>query len=145
MVQVVANGMSTDHPVPDLVFVDDSHIPRNDPRQIGAVGRHKGADRWGRWDGPKHKRVGEAEWWAFTTDPIRGDLAWCVRYHPDHGRTVVLVNDGDASSLHSKWGGPGQPLLFRAGGYWWDGTAWYRPSQVFDWAAEKYDRRKVGA
>ena len=35
------------------------------------------------------------------------------------------------------------PLLFRSGGYWWDGTAWYRPLRVFDWAGEDYFRRAV--
>lgn len=142
-VRVVANGISTDHPVPDLAFVDDTHIPLDDPRQIEAVGRHKGEDMWGRWDGPGNERVGEAQWWAFTTDPNRTDVAWCVRYHPEHGRTVVLVNDDDASALHTDWSEVGGPLLFRAGGYWWDGDTWYRPSQVFDWASERFARRTV--
>ena len=36
-------------------------------------------------------------------------------------------------------------LLFRAGGYWWDGTTWYRPGQVWDGPDEKYYRRPVPA
>jgi hypothetical protein len=34
-------------------------------------------------------------------------------------------------------------LLFRSGGYWWDGTTWYRPAQVWDAASEQYYRRPV--
>ncbi|WP_031488184.1 hypothetical protein [Streptomyces bicolor] len=34
-------------------------------------------------------------------------------------------------------------LLFRAGGYWWDGTTWYRPGQVWDPVAQDYERRKA--
>ena len=30
-----------------------------------------------------------------------------------------------------------QALLFRAGGYWWDGATWYRPGQVWDGAADE--------
>jgi predicted DNA-binding transcriptional regulator AlpA len=36
-------------------------------------------------------------------------------------------------------------LLFRAGGYWWDGTAWYRPHQVWDAVTETYVRRQAPA
>lgn len=134
--QPVANGLRTDHPVPDLPFVDDSHIPLDDPHAIQAVGRHDGSDMWGRED-----RVREGEGWiAFTTDPIRHDLAWCVRHHPDHGRTVLLYRDRDASTVHAGWRAA---LLFRAGGYWWDGETWYRPSQVWDHASETYVRRPV--
>ncbi|MFI1241443.1 hypothetical protein [Nocardia salmonicida] len=84
-----------------------------------------------------------SEWWAFTTDQSRPDVAWSVRYHPEHGRTVLLVRDGQASSLHSQWDEQGGPLLFRSGAYWWDGTTWFRPSQVYDSAGEKYMRREV--
>ncbi|MFE9468700.1 hypothetical protein ACFYNW_34695 [Streptomyces virginiae] len=34
-------------------------------------------------------------------------------------------------------------LLYRHGGYWWDGTAWHRPGVVFDGAYERYDARPV--
>ncbi|SBW24496.1 hypothetical protein FDG2_4180 [Candidatus Protofrankia californiensis] len=134
--QPIANGIRTDHPVPDLPFVDDTHIPLDDPRAIQAVGRHDGSDMWGRED-----RAYEGKGWtAFTTDPIRHDLAWCVRHHPDHGRTVLLYRDNDASTVHAGWKAA---LLFRAGGYWWDGETWYRPSQVWDHASETYIRRAV--
>ncbi|MGH3827772.1 MAG: hypothetical protein ACRDQX_11460, partial [Pseudonocardiaceae bacterium] len=39
----------------------------------------------------------------------------------------------------------GPALLFRSGGYWWDGTTWYRPSQVWDGASEEYVARPVPA
>ncbi|RPK32024.1 hypothetical protein EES39_39545 [Streptomyces sp. ADI92-24] len=34
-------------------------------------------------------------------------------------------------------------FLYRHGGYWWDGAAWHRPSQVVDRAFEGYDARPV--
>ncbi|WP_100514057.1 helix-turn-helix transcriptional regulator [Mycobacteroides abscessus] len=146
-VQIVANGISTDHPVPDLAFVDDSHIPVNDPEALEAIGRGQGGDRWGRcdlgpgYDQPAHQR----QWWAATTDPDDTRLGWCVRYHPEHGRSVVLVRREDTFDLNADWSyssGP-TPLLFRAGGYWWDGQDWYRPQLVMDWVAERHARRKV--
>jgi len=130
----IANGISTDHPVPGLPFADDTHIPLHDPRATEAIGRGAGEGMWGRWDDDR-----DDGWRAFTTDPIRHDLAWCIRQHPDHGRSVLLVRDTDAASLHTDW--HRGPLLFRTGGYWWDGTAWYRPLQVWDAASEAYSRR----
>jgi hypothetical protein len=135
-----ANGTRTDHPVPGLPFVDDSHLPLDDgPEAIEAVGRNKGEGMWGRFD---EDFEGDS-WRAFTTDPINHQLGWAVRYHPDHGRTVLLMSDGATSSLHSDW--TGDPLLFRAGGYWWDGTTWYRPGQIWDPVTEDYERRKARA
>jgi hypothetical protein len=134
----VANGARTDHPVPDLPFVDDGHIPVEDPLGIEAIGRHPGTGTWGREDPAR-----DGGWVAFTTDPGRHDLAWCVRWHPVHGRSVLLVRDEDAASMHSLLGA--SALLFRAGGYWWDGEAWYRPAQVWDVAGEQFYRRPVPA
>ncbi|MFI6522607.1 helix-turn-helix transcriptional regulator [Spirillospora sp. NPDC050679] len=136
--KAVANGLRTDHPIPDLPFVDDSHIPLEDPAAIEAVGRHRGEGMWGREDTCR-----DGGWVAFTTDPIRHDLGWCVRWHPEHGRSVTLYRDRDAAGVHADLGGPA--LLFRAGGYWWDGTTWYRPSQVWDAASEDYYQRPVPA
>ncbi|MGV4985778.1 helix-turn-helix transcriptional regulator [Streptomyces sp. NRAIS4] len=136
----VANGLRTDHPVPGLPFVDDSHLPIGDPAAIEAIGRHEEGGTWGRWD---KDRTTDGAWLAFTTDAIRNDLAWVVRHHPEHGRTVLLVRDKDASGWHSNWWGP--QLLFRQGGYWWDGSTWYRPDQVWDAASERHDRRPVKA
>lgn len=136
--RAVANGLHTDHPIPDLPFVDDSHIPVEDPAAIEAVGRRHGTDMWGRED-----RVRYGGWTAFTTDPRRHDLAWVVRWHPDHGRSVVLYRDDEVSAVHMVFWG--QPLLFRAGGYWWDGTTWYRPGQVWDTASEDFYQRPVPA
>jgi hypothetical protein len=80
-------------------------------------------------------------WVAFTTDLGRPDLAWVVRWHPEHGRSVLLVRDEEAASIHTLLQGP--TLLLRVGGYWWDGVTWYRPNQVWDAASEEYVRRVV--
>ncbi|MFG2437959.1 hypothetical protein [Streptomyces sp. NPDC048508] len=140
--QPIANGLHTDHPVPGLPFVDDAHIPVDDPAAIEAIGRHEEGGTWGRWDKELNTTT-KGSWLAFTTDPLRQDLAWVVRHHPDHGRTVLLVHDRDASSWHSGWWGP--QLLFRQGGYWWDGTTWFRPDQVWDAPGERFDHRPVKA
>lgn len=136
--RAVANGLRTDHPIPDLPFVDDAHLPLDDPHALEAVGRHRGTDMWGRQD-----RCTDGGWVAFTTDPTRHELGWCVRWHPLHGRSVILYRDSDIASVHMAYGGPA--LLFRSGGYWWDGTTWYRPSQVWDNPSEKYVARPVPA
>ncbi|MEU9617241.1 hypothetical protein AB0D56_37875 [Streptomyces sp. NPDC048209] len=136
----VANGIRTDHPFPDLPFVDDAHIPVDDPHGIEKIGRGVADGMWGRWD---RDRTTEGAWVAYTTDPIRHDLAWCVRYHPEHGRSVLLYRNKDASPAYMDWWHG--PLLFRSGGYWWDGTTWYRPDQVWDAASEEYDHRPVHA
>lgn len=135
--RALANGLRTDHPIPDLPFVDDSHIPADDPVAIEAVGRHEGTGLWGRHD-PNRRHGG---WMAFTTDPARPALAWSVRWHPDHGRSVVLYANEEVGGVHMALWSPA--LLFRAGGYWWDGTAWYRPGQIWDAAGEDYYRRPV--
>jgi hypothetical protein len=137
--RAVANGLRTDHPIPDLPFVDDSHIPVEDAARIEKVGRRHGTGMWGREDPAR-----SGGWVAFTTDPRRHDLAWIVRWHPDHGRSVILYRNGEASRVHLVFEDDG-PLLFRSGGYWWDGAAWYRPGQVWDAASETYYRRLVPA
>ena len=137
----VANGLRTDHPIPGLPFADDSHIPVEDSTAIEAIGRHPGGKTWGRDDQARPR--GHAGWVAYTTDPGRHDLAWVVRWHPDHGRSVILYLDDDAVNAYTDY--VDGPLLFRSGGYWWDGTAWYRPSQVIDWPGEDYYRRAVPA
>ena len=139
--RAVANGLRTDHPIPGLPFADDSHIPVEDSAAIEAIGRHPGGDTWGRED-PARPR-GRAGWVAYTTDPGRHDLAWVVRWHPEHGRSVVLYRDDDAVVAYTDY--VDGPLLFRSGGYWWDGAAWYRPAQVIDWPGEDYYRRPVPA
>ncbi|MFE3591371.1 hypothetical protein ACFXOY_28145 [Streptomyces niveus] len=78
---------------------------------------------------------------AFTTDPKQHSLGWSVRYRPGHGRTVLLMRDGDTSHLRSQW--TGDELLFRAGGYWWNGETWHRPGQVWDPIAQDYERRRA--
>lgn len=136
--QPVANGIRTDHPIPNLPFVDDSHIPIEDPEAVEAVGRHSGTDMWGRCDTDAQT----GEWIAFTTDPKNHAFAWVVRYHPEHGRGVTLYRDADAAGVQNDWFGE-RPLSVRAGGYWWDGDTWYRPRQVLSWASEDYMRRLV--
>lgn len=133
----LANGLRTDHPIPDLPFVVDRHIPIEDAHAVEAVGRGTADDMWGRED-----PTPDGGWEAFTTDPRRRDLAWVVRFHPAHGKSVVLYRDDDVSSRHLALR---EALLFRAGGYWWDGKNWFRPPQVWDWAGEKYLRRRVSA
>lgn len=137
-VTAVGNGLRTDHPIPDLPFVDDSHLPLDDPDAIEAIGRKPDSGMWGRTDPCK-----DGGWVAFTTDALRPDLAWVVRWHPEHGRSVVLYRDEDVVSAYMSY--EDEALLFRAGGYWWDGTTWYRPSQVFDRARETYVNRPVPA
>jgi predicted DNA-binding transcriptional regulator AlpA len=126
--------------MPGLPFVDDSHLPLDEgPEAIEAVGRNQGEGMWGRYD-HNHQSGG---WYAFTTDPLNHSLGWSVRYHPEHGRTVLLLRDAETSLLHSLWSG--DQLLFRAGGYWWDGSSWYRPGQVWDPVEQDYERRKARA
>jgi hypothetical protein len=134
----LANGLRTDHPVPGLPFVDDSHIPLDEgPEAIEAVGRHEASGMWGRYDNNR----ADGGWHAFTTDPKQHTLGWSVRYRPEHGRTVLLMRDRDTSPWHTQW--TADELLFRAGGYWWNGTTWYRPGQVWDPVAQDYERRKA--
>ncbi|OFE10585.1 AlpA family transcriptional regulator [Rhodococcus sp. 1139] len=138
MASPIANGISTDHPIPGLPFVDDTHLPLDDPRAIEATGRDVAPDMWGRWDGDLH-----GEWWAFTTDPARHDVEWVVRHHPDHGHSVLLFHGNDAArTMHERWD-MGGPLLFRAGGYWWDGQEWFRPFQIYDAVNGRYAQRRV--
>jgi hypothetical protein len=139
-VRALANGLSTDHPIPDLPFVDDSHIPVDDGEAIAAVSRNVGPDMWARED-PCPMGGG---WQAFTTDPLRHDLAWFVRWHPEHGRSVIVYQDADIGSVHSAHS-YGTALLFRSGNYWWDGVGWHRPSIVFDPARRQYVDRIVPA
>lgn len=147
--RVLANGLRTEHPVPGIPFVDDSHIPVEDGDAVEAVGRNVGEGMWGRIDemrprtgrGPAAVRS-EAGWKAFTTDPIRKDLAWVVRWHPSYGRSVWLVADEDAAVIHSDF--EDSVVLWRSGGYWLghDGT-WYRPAAIFDYALEEFVTRPV--
>lgn len=138
-VRPLANGMSTDHPIPDLPFVEDGHIPFDDGRAVEGVGRHAGEGRWGRFD-----QCRDSEGWvAFATDWVRGDVGWLVRWHPEHGRSVVLYADDDLSGVHMAY--QAGALLFRSGNYWWDGVAWYRPAQLWDRAREVYVSRQVPA
>lgn len=137
----VANGLRTDHPIPDLPFVDDEHIPLDDPVAIEAIGRHRADDMHGRED-----RCKDGGWLVMTTDPQRHDLAWVVRWHPTYGRSVTVYRDSDAWNLHgAMMYDATTALLFRVGGYWWDGVTWYRPGQVWDGAAEHFYQRPVPA
>ncbi|MEU7480571.1 hypothetical protein AB0A63_31650 [Lentzea sp. NPDC042327] len=136
--QPVANGVRTDHPIPNLPFIDDSHIPIEDPAKIEALGRHSGTNMWGRYD---TDQTGH-QWAAYTTDPQDHCFAWVVRFHPDHGRSVTVYRNEDGASAYQEWFRE-RALLTRLGGHWWDGTTWYRPRQVISYASEGYMRRKV--
>lgn len=143
--RVLGNGLRTDHPIPGLPFVYDSHIPVEDPRAVEAIGRKSESGMWGRTD-PMRVRDGdvgvEAGWKAFTTDATCRALAWVVRTHPRYGRSVWLVADEDAAGLYSLL--EDEVVLWRAGGYWLgDDGGWHRPMQIFDLAAERYVSRAV--
>ncbi|MGB8407135.1 MAG: hypothetical protein WCE30_24050 [Mycobacterium sp.] len=58
---------------------------------------------------------------------------------------MVLVRTDHAWTMHDGWSGDNGPLLFRAGGYWWNGQAWHRPLQIFDYAAQRFTVRKAPA
>ncbi|MGZ2361703.1 hypothetical protein LRE75_34355 [Streptomyces sp. 372A] len=134
----VANGLRTDHPVPGLPFINDERLPLDNPDAIERTGRDQGEGLWGRTD-----PLPGGGWVALTTEPKNRAYAWAVHYHPEHGRTVVLVPDGSWSGLHHDWVYGHSGFLYRHGGYWWDGTAWHRPGVVFDGAYERYDVRPV--
>jgi len=125
----VANGLRTDHPVPNLPFVDDSHLPIHDGAAVEANGRHEYNAGGGRYD---RDRGDERRWSAFTNDQFNLDFSWLVRHDPGYGRTVLLYVDGDDAIMHQVSPREGDPLLHRAGGYWWDGTNWHRPPIIYD-------------
>ncbi len=140
----VANGTGTDHPYPGLPFVDDSHLPLDDPDAIEALGRHSGTDMWGRCDHTRELEDDESTWIALTTDPKNHSFCWCVLHHPRLGRSVLLYRDRNLGEVHhSFWWDAPRLFLRRAGGYGWDGNQWYRPRQIMDWSHERYDLRPV--
>ncbi|MFE1190081.1 helix-turn-helix transcriptional regulator [[Kitasatospora] papulosa] len=116
----LANGLSTHHPLPGLAFVDDTHLPLGDEGRLKDIALRTG-DAHSRPDG---------QWWACLPDPARPELAWCIRHHPVHGRSVALYPTTQAPAVLREW--RSGALLHRAGGYWWDGTTWYRPGQTWD-------------
>jgi len=134
----VANGISTDHPVPGLPFINDGRLPLDNPDAIERTGRNQGEGLWGRTD-----RTGDGGWVAFTTEPKNSTFAWAVFHHPPHGRTVLLIRDDDQSDLHNEWLYGRSGFLHRHSGYWWNGERWHRPGQVWDAAYECYDARPV--
>ncbi|OKK10604.1 hypothetical protein AMK16_33125 [Streptomyces sp. CB00455] len=138
MILPVANGLRTDHPVPGLPFINDERLPLDNPDAIERTGRNQGEGLWGRTDSLR-----DGGWVAFTTEPKNRTFAWAVHFHPEYGRTVLLVHDRDWSDLHYHWMYGSSGFLYRHGGYWWDGSAWHRPGQVLDRAFEHYDPRPV--
>ncbi|MGW3036447.1 hypothetical protein ACWDCB_35200 [Streptomyces sp. NPDC001178] len=137
-IRPVANGTRTDHPIPGLPFINDGRLPLDNPDAIERTGRNQGQGLWGRTD-----RKQSGVWVAFTTEPKNPAFAWAVYHHPLHGRTVLLIHDGDQGDLHSTWMYGREGFLHRRGGYWWDGEHWHRPGQVWDRAFERYDPRPV--
>lgn len=138
LIHPVANGLRTDHPVPGLPFINDERLLLDNPDAIERTGRNQGDGLWGRTDS-----LDDGGWVAFTTETKNRAYAWAVHYHPEHGRTVLLIHDEDMGSLHHEWMYGRNGFLYRHGGYWWDGAAWHRPSQVVDHAFEGYDARPV--
>ncbi|QEU90134.1 hypothetical protein CP970_03720 [Streptomyces kanamyceticus] len=134
----VANGTSTDHPVPGLPFINDGRLPLDNPDAIERTGRNQGQGLWGRTDPTEN-----GGWVAFTTEPKNPSFCWAVFHHPPYGRTVLLIRDSDQSDLHYQWKYGGAGFLHRHGGYWWNGERWHRPAQVRDAAFESYDPRPV--
>lgn len=140
----VANGTRTDHPYPGLPFVDDGHLPLDDPEAIEAIGRHDDTDTWGRYDFDRDSTDDQDTWIALTTDPKNYYFCWCVLYHPSLGRSVLLYRDKELGSVHDQfWNDRPRLFIRRAGGYGWDGAGWYRPRQIIDWSHERYDLRPV--
>lgn len=125
----VANGIRTDHPVPNLPFIDDSHLPIHDGRAIEAHGRHDYNAGWGRYDDDQRD---ERRWGAFTNDQFNLKFSWLVRHDPGYGRTVLLYTEGAETIMHEVSPREGDPLVHRAGGYWSDGKTWNRPAVVYD-------------
>ncbi|MGW8729233.1 hypothetical protein ACWGNF_24785 [Streptomyces sp. NPDC055808] len=138
MIQPVANGLRTDHPVPGLPFINDERLLLDNPDAIERTGRNQGEGLWGRAD-----RLPGGGWVAFTTETKNRVFAWAVHQHPEHGRTVLLIRDRDLSGLHHEWMYGHNGFLYRHGGYWWDGADWYRPQQIVDRAYEGYVARPV--
>ncbi|MFM9539887.1 hypothetical protein [Streptomyces turgidiscabies] len=134
----VANGTSTDHPIPGLPFINDGRLPLDNPDAIERTGRNQGEHLWGRAD-----RTQGGGWVAFTTEPKNPSFAWAVYHHPPYGRTVLLIRDSDQSDLHHEWAYGRSGFLHRHGGYWWKGEQWHRPGQVWDSAYEHHDPRPV--
>ncbi|MDT0460694.1 hypothetical protein RM550_34065 [Streptomyces sp. DSM 41527] len=137
-IRPVANGLRTDHPFPGLPFINDERLPLDNPDAIERTGRNQGEGLWGRTDSLRG-----GGWVAFTTETKNRAYAWAVHQHPTYGRTVLLICDQDMSDLHYEWMFGRNGFLYRHGGYWWDGAAWHRPSQVVDRAYEGYDARPV--
>lgn len=125
--RIIANGVRTSHPIPQLPFVDDSMLDLTDPQQIERIGRHKGEGLWGRED-PSYTVQGG--WRAFTTIPSHPELAWVVKHHPQHGTSVILVDDEDAPAEYTA--DTETALIQRYGGYWWDGETWHRSNPRYD-------------
>src|SRR5690606_38863199 len=113
MIQPVANGLRTDHPVPGLPFINDERLLLDNPDAIERTGRNQGEGLWGRTD-----RLSGGGWVAFTTETKNRDYAWAVHQHPEHGRTVLLIRDIDMSDLHHEWLYGNNGFLYRHGGYW---------------------------
>lgn len=134
----MANGTRTDHPSPGLPFVNDGRLPLDNPDAIERTGRKQGDGLWGRTD-----PLQGGGWVAFTTEPKNSDFAWAVHYDPVHGRTVLLIHDDDLGGLHHAWMYEPKGILYRHGGYWWDGERWNRPALVWDGAYERCDKRPV--
>ncbi|GGU39469.1 hypothetical protein [Streptomyces violascens] len=118
--RLLANGASTDHPISGLPFADDTHL---------------GAPALG---------MALAARPAWTRDPSRAGFVWVVHSDRHLGRIVLLYEAGPDGSGPWEWQTE-RPLVARAGGYWWDGTRWFRPPQLCDETTGRFERQPVPA
>ncbi len=128
----LANGISTDHPIPGLPFVDDTHLPLDDLKAIEAIGRkHNTDDTWGSYaKTAAGDALGYMEW-AYTDIPDT-NYSWVITTHPTYGRTVLLVDKKDAVNTYAHFCNNLIPGIARAGGYFTrdGGKTWLRPYPV---------------
>lgn len=147
----IANGASTDHPIPGLPFIEDNFLDFEHPENIEKIGRksHKDGESqtWGRIDNAYYNTADPKKtvdgYRVFTTDANHTDYAWVIRIHPTLGKTVELVYDKDAARFHNDsmqhYGG----YIYRHGGYTFDGHQWVRPYTVRDFIHGGYHTEAV--
>lgn len=127
----LANGISTDHPIPGLPFVDDTHLPLDNLKAIEAIGRKHNTGTWGRYDKRAATDGSGYMKWAYT-DILDTNYSWVVTTHPAYGRTVLLVDKKDAVNTYTHFRDNLIPGIARAGGYFTcdGGETWFRPYLV---------------
>lgn len=127
----LANGISTDHPIPGLPFVDDTHLPLDNLKAIEAIGRKHNTDTWGSYAKTAAEDGSGYMEWAYTDIPDT-NYSWVITTHPTCGRTVLLVDKKDAVNTYTHFCNNLIPGIARAGGYFTrdGGKTWLRPYPV---------------